>query len=110
MLFQGDLRYTHLPYCLRKLDDGRYITVNRRYKPLGICSRERVVYEDHPTAMYIEGLTDELAIEIDVQKGAKPGHVFLYDGTSTAPKTQQAVDEYMQRLSRIMTLKMYTSA
>lgn len=110
MVFQGDMRFTHFPYCLRKLDDGRYILVNRRYKPLGVVSRERVVYEDHPTAMRIEGLTDELALDIDVNGGAKPDHIYLYNGASTAPRTEQATSEYLQRLSKLMTLKMYAAA
>lgn len=110
MVFQGDMRFIHFPYCLRRLEDGRYIPVNRRYKPLGVTSHERVIYEDHPGAMHVRGLTDELALELDVHKGARPGHIYLYEGNSTPLNSDKAMDEYLQRLKKLAELKMYATA
>lgn len=28
--------HTHFPYCVERLDDGRWIVLNRSYKPLGM--------------------------------------------------------------------------
>ncbi len=40
----------HLPYQLRDLGDGRYILLNRVYKPLGWPSDNFVDYDTHPSA------------------------------------------------------------
>ncbi len=37
-----DVRKIHLPYYLQKLDDGRFVILNRIYKPLGFQSRNEV--------------------------------------------------------------------
>ncbi len=110
MVFQGDLRFTHLPYCLYELEDGRFMVVNRRHKPLGITSHEHFVYEEHPSAMYIEGITGELALELDVKRGTVPGYIFLWDGATEAPETKKTTKQYLRRLRKLMTLKMYTDA
>lgn len=33
------------PYCIRKLKSGRFVLLNRYYKPLGITGEERLDYE-----------------------------------------------------------------
>lgn len=109
MLFQGEMRYTHFPYCLRELEDGRFILLNRRYKPLGISSGDHVVYEDSPTAMHIKGLDEKTTNQIDARPGYKDGHIYLYrDGTIPTSSTE-AMDEYLVRLTKVMKLKTYSN-
>lgn len=49
-----DARYIYFPYCLRRLDDGRYIVLNRQYKPIGSRTSDWVRYEDDPSAAAIK--------------------------------------------------------
>ena len=42
------VRSSHMPYCIQRLEDGRYIVLNRHYKPLGETTREWVTYETPP--------------------------------------------------------------
>jgi hypothetical protein len=110
MLFQGEMRFTHFPYCLCKLEDGRYILLNARHKPLGVNSHDQVVYEEHPTAMHIKGLTERLALKIDVAKGEVPGKIYLYSKKRIPTRHKEAMDEYLWRLATIMKLKTYSKS
>jgi hypothetical protein len=108
MLFQGEMRFTHFPYCLFQMEDGRYIMLNARHKPLGVNNRAQYVYEDHPSAMYIKGLTPKLALKLDVANGAKPGRIYLYSKQRIPTRHPDAMDDYLCRLATIMKLKTYS--
>jgi hypothetical protein len=110
MVFQGEMRFTHFPYCLYKMDDGRYIMLNARYKPLGVNNRDNYVYEDHPSAMHLKGLTPKLALEIDAAKGEKPGRIYLYSKQRIPTRHPDAMEAYLRRLAVIMKLKTYSKA
>jgi hypothetical protein len=48
----------YLPFAIVVLEDGSHMTVNRKYKPLGVASSDHVDYETHPSRAKIKGLTD----------------------------------------------------
>ncbi len=50
-----DFRCVHLPYCIKRLPDGRHVVLNRDYKPLGFKTREHVEYESYPIAVKLKG-------------------------------------------------------
>jgi hypothetical protein len=43
-----EFRRAGLPYCLQRCDDGRWLVLNRNYKPIGVTSDEFVDYETCP--------------------------------------------------------------
>lgn len=45
MTNKSEFRQVFLIYCLDRLPDGRYIALNRRYKPVGHTGTEWVEYE-----------------------------------------------------------------
>jgi len=109
-MFQGEMRFTHFPYCLERLDDGRYVVLNRRHKPLGFLSAERVTYEDYPVAVKLKGLTEKLAMQLDIKGRPHLDKIRLYDD-GTIPTTSQAnMDAYLKRLGLLMKLKTYAEA
>jgi len=57
-----ETRVVHLPYCIEKLKDGRYVVLNRNCKPLRFTSASRVAYEDYPISVKLKGLTKNLQI------------------------------------------------
>jgi hypothetical protein len=49
-----DIRRQFFPYCLQRLSDGRYILLNRYYKPLGLPrTTPWVDYDKHPSGVKI---------------------------------------------------------
>ncbi len=94
-----------LPYCLQKLADGRFIVLNRRYKPLGVSSREHVDYDAHPSACHISGLTGAVAAKLSWDGSADTAAIWLYrDGLlpTASPENWAA---YCARLQLLATLQ-----
>ncbi len=99
-------RRVFLPYCLKRLADGRYIVLNRQYKPLGVRSSEHVVYEDHPTAGRIE-ITPEQAVGLSWDGSNDLDLIRLYNGESVdaVDGNTEHLKAYQLRLERLMHLK-----
>lgn len=86
---QQELRRIFLPYCVQKLEDGRYIILNRKYKPLGISDSAWVVYEEHPSAVTIKGLTAAKAKKISHKASDDRDTIHLY-GDGCIPTQEKA--------------------
>lgn len=56
-------RQACLPYCLQRIADGRWIALNRQYKPIGMASTDWIDYEAvdaprlKPTAAQLRALS-----------------------------------------------------
>ena len=59
----NDFRATFLPYCLDKQSDG-YVVLNRRYKPIGFKTRDKVNYEDYPICVELKGFGSVTAAKL----------------------------------------------
>ena len=46
-----DFRAVFMPYCIERQPDGRYVVLNRAYKPLGFFTSDYIRYSDHPVAV-----------------------------------------------------------
>ncbi|WP_321868635.1 hypothetical protein [Paraburkholderia tropica] len=99
-----DFRWVFMPYCLQKLPDGRYIILNRDYKPLGTTSREWVDYETHPSAVRMN-ISSKTAASLSTHAKPDTDQIFLYDDSSSPVHGAQQMRDYMEKLSR---LAMYT--
>lgn len=97
-------RWIFMPYCIKRLADGRYIVLNRRSKPLGVRGHEHVSYEDHPSAARIE-ITKTDARKISHNGSDDLETIYLYDGPSTPTKDVDNLHGYMKRLNLFMRLK-----
>ena len=60
----SDFRFTHMPYCIKKLSSGNFIALNREYKPIGFHSNAWVDYEATGATFKLNGLTKVLATKI----------------------------------------------
>ena len=94
-----------LPYCLHKLADGRYIVLNRRYKPLGIASRENVDYDAHPSAARLHGLTPALAAQLAWNGSADLEKIWLYRDATLPTASAEHWAAYAARLRRLAELR-----
>ncbi len=100
-----DLRRVFLPYCLQQLADGRYIILNRLYKPLGIATSEWVTYADHPSACFIQGLTAKEAALISHRGLPGLDSMHLYGDGSIPTDSKENMEKYSQRLAVLASLK-----
>lgn len=99
-----DFRYVFMPYCLKKLKDGRYIPLNRDYKPLGISSSEWVVYEEHPSACTIK-ITPEGAQAMSWNHSPDTDVVFFYNDGCVPTSGDAAMKAYSERIAHLAGLK-----
>jgi hypothetical protein len=90
----GRVAHTHFPYCLQKTTDGKWLILNRNYKPLGTIAKEWVDYDSHPDRLAINSQTiaalRKLAINDIPDKPDDPGLFFFYDDSSMP--TESAAD------------------
>lgn len=98
---------TLLPYCLERLSDGRYLALNRNYKPVGWQGSEWVDYEASPGAFKLrEPLTAEDAIDISYCCDDDLQRIYLYNDGTEPFASAENWDSYSARLERLMKLVM----
>jgi len=108
-MFQRALRYTHFPYCLEQQHDGRYVLLNRKYKPIGFLAEENVAYENFPVSARLEGLTHEIAAQLDHEGRYGLEKIFLYGDDCIPTDCAQYMANYLNRLGLLMELRVSMS-
>lgn len=97
-----DLRRALLPYCVKRLEDGSYLLLNRDYKPLGVFSADWVVYEEHPSRFrFVDPLTPEDIRALCVYNGKEVDGLYLCDGGAPmgSAATWKAYSDRMRHLA-----------
>lgn len=100
-----DFRSIYLPYCLQRQKDGRYIVLNREYKPIGFNTLEHVNYEDYPIAAKIKGITKKTASEISIDSSSNLDMIFLYNDATNPISNSKNMKEYLKKIERLAKLK-----
>ena len=94
-----------LPMRLERLDDGRYIALNRYYKPVGSFSRERVSYETSTSAFrFARQITEQDAINLSFRGESDLNAIVLYDETTNPHRSPDLWLAYMRRLDYLANL------
>lgn len=101
----SELRQTHLPYCLSKQADGRYVVVNRRYKPLGFTTKEWVKYEEHPVGWALKGLTAKRIAALSWSGSESADMIYLYNDGCIPTDSAAHMAAYCKRLALLMKLQ-----
>lgn len=99
-----ELRRTHMPYCIQRLQDGRYIILNRHYKPLGVQTDDWVEYETHPSAVAIN-ITPARARALDWDGREDTECVYLYNDGCIPTESDAHMTAYLRRLAVLMKIK-----
>lgn len=102
--------HTVLPYCLEKLPNGKWAALNREYKPVGFCTRERIEYNDHPIGMPLKGLTAALVGKAAVSGSLDEGRFYLYNDACVPTHDPASLAAYLERLSLLMHLELDVEA
>lgn len=98
-------RHIYFPYCVQRLKDGRYIVLNRRYKPLGISDNAWVDYESHPSAQPLEGLTAAKAKAMSHLGDDDIECIYLYADARIPTDSPDLWKAYEKRLQVLAKLK-----
>jgi hypothetical protein len=105
----NEIRALHLPYCLERRTDGRYVILNRRYKPLGFTTREHVNYDAYPIAVKFKRLTRVTAARLSVRGSEDLEKIWLYDDATVPTGSARNIRQYLERLKLLMSLKLDTA-
>jgi hypothetical protein len=91
-----DFRGLYLPYCLVKQDDGRYIILNRIYKPLGVFSQERVDYGSYPIRFKIH---KKLIIKLSIDGKSDTDSIYLYNDGTNPVRGKKYMGNYLAKVA-----------
>lgn len=105
----NEIRALHLPYCLERQTDGRYVILNRRYKPLGFTTREHVDYGAYPIAVKFTRLTRATAARPSVRGSEDLEKIWLYDDATVPTASTKNMQQYLERRKIMMSLKLDTA-
>lgn len=98
----GKVAHTHFPYCLQKTRDGKWLVLNRNYKPVGTTSKEHVDYDAHADRLNIDNGTiaalRKLAV-LNIADGADdPGLFYFYRDDSMPTESASNWNRYAKIL------------
>lgn len=99
-----NLRQTHFPYCLQKTGTGKYILLNRQYKPIGTSSAEFVTYEGHPAEIQIN-ITEATARKLSYSDSGDVGCIYFYNDGCNPSESVAHMKAYLNRLSILADIK-----
>ncbi|HWR76613.1 MAG TPA: hypothetical protein VN283_05310 [Thiobacillus sp.] len=101
----GDFRSVFMPYCLRKQEDGRYVVLNREYKPVGFFTHSHVKYDEYPVAVQLEGIGPATAAKLSWKGDDNPDEIFLYNDGCVPTHSAKNMDTYLAKLQILAKLK-----
>jgi len=101
----NDFRSVFLPYCLDKQSDGRYVVLNREYKPIGFKTTENIEYEDYPICVELKGITSTTAAKLSYKGDPNTDRIYLYNDGCVPTKSAEHMKSYLKRLEILAKLK-----
>lgn len=101
----NDFRSTHLPYCLIRQADGRYVVVNRRYKPLGYITSEWVDYDDKPILAHLSGLGPATIRKLSWNDSDNAERIYLYNDGCVPTANAKSMRAYLDKIAILAKLK-----
>jgi hypothetical protein len=98
-------RAVHLPYVIKRLEDGRYVVLNREYKPLGFKTKDRVNYTDYPIAVTFKGLTAKVAAKLSHNGSDDLDKIALYNDGCIPTDSAENMIAYVRRIALLANLE-----
>lgn len=97
-----EVRQIFIPYCLKRLEGGGYLVLNRKYKPLGTFSEDHVDYETHPSRFkFKRALSAKQIAWLSHDGSTNPECIYLYDDGCIPTANQASWVAYSERLQRL---------
>lgn len=92
----NDFWKVHLIYCLKRLDDGSYIALNRYYKPLGLYTKRQLCYFDF--TRYKLRMTKKRAIKLSWNNSDNIDIIHFYNDGSIPVMNKDNWESYQNKL------------
>lgn len=92
-----------LPYCLKRNEKGKYIFLNRSYKPISFKTKEHLKYENFPVAHKILGLNGKKAGNLSWNGSNDLEEIYLYRNDPTSSVKEW--NSYLKKLKFLSKLK-----
>lgn len=94
---------THMPYCLDLQQDGRYVVLNREYKPIGFHTEDFIKYSDFPVSVNFKKLSPGVVAQLSVDGNSDPSRIHLYCDSYQTLTTPLLMNAYLKRLRLLMS-------
>ena len=95
----------YLPYCLRKQEDGRYVALNREYKPVGFITSDWINYDDYPVRANIKGIGPCTARKLSCHSSEDTGDIFLYHDGCNPIIDEDYMSDYFEKLELLAKMQ-----
>jgi hypothetical protein len=95
-------RRVYWPYCIEQLEAGRYVLLNRRYKPLGIASRTYI--RDYSPWSFRLSITAADAQQMSWDGSDDVSRVYFYNDGTIPTDGRQKLEAYEARLTRLASI------
>lgn len=99
-----DVRSVVLPYCLTRQPDGRYVVLNRNYKPVGMRTQDYLTYADFPVLLRIKGLGKTAARKLSFNGNENLDSIYLYNDACVPTDSTVNMVAYLERLKVLASL------
>ena len=103
-MYKPSLKTVHFPYALRKLPDGKWILLNRHYRPVGINLPEPVALDAYPVSIALPQLDESTLRALSHDGDIEHDTIYLYNDGSVPTMSQADMDAYLARLSILLRL------
>ncbi|MFH2138785.1 MAG: hypothetical protein ABII88_09770 [Candidatus Omnitrophota bacterium] len=94
----NDFKSVALPYCLKKLDDGTYVILNRKYKPVGFNTSNQLDYKDYPICHKIKGIKQKTAMTLSFNHDDNVDSIYLYSDSCIPTSSAKNMNKYLEKL------------
>lgn len=102
----AEFRQLFLIYCLDRLEDGRYVALNRRYKPVGLTCTEWVKYEEFPVSFkFKRALSERQIAALSFNGDTSAERVYLYNDGCIPTDSPAHWATYSKRLALLAGYK-----
>ena len=99
-----EVRRTHFVYCVKRIQDGRYVLLNRHYKPIGQVNRSSWAnYEDHAIKLRI---TQKIADRLSWEEHTDINNIYLYNDGCIPTLSNANMESYLKKLAILMKKKL----
>jgi len=98
-------RWALFPYCMEQNDDGSWVFLNRKYKPIGMNTGEWIKYDDYPVRFFLKGLGPATRAKLDIHGKGTDRRIYFYNDATVPTKSAKNMKAYLARLEIIMNLQ-----
>lgn len=107
-MYNPSLKTVYFPYAMRKLENGRWILLNRHYRPVGINLPEPVDLDQYPVSVELPQLDEATLRRLSHDGDIDHDTIYLYNDGSVPTMGPEYMEAYLKRLEILLRLHLNT--